>query len=138
MTTVQAQEWQITTSSRVDVRPSLPSCAFRTAGDVSYTAQLLKYTPAAKLLPGAPGQEGIEGLTNPTQTEVDGFGAVEARLTRGSPADCAITVDTGDTSSMQFIYKTLDVDAASPADLQTGCNEARRFAQLGLENLAPG
>lgn len=131
----QADDWGVDVTQRDDAGPSLPGCAYLRAGRETYVVQFLTHTPAEKLLPGAPQQEGTKGLRDPVATTLDGFGAVEARLTRGSPVDCAITVDTGPASSIQFVYSSLDT-RSSPELLQAGCDKARRFAHLGLQNLS--
>lgn len=137
LTQAQVDQYKFVSAERLDFGPSLPGCSYTEIGNDSYLVQFLKFTPAARLLPGAVGQEGTRDTEKPTPAEIDGFGAVQSRLVRGSPADCVVTVDTGPTSSIQFIYKTLDTRADSPADLQTGCDKARRFAHLGLQNLTP-
>lgn len=136
LTAAEIGERKFAVAKRSDDSPSLPGCVYQELGNDSYLVQFLKYTSADRLLPGAPNQRGTEGLRNPTISEIDGFGAVEARLVRGAPADCAITVDTGPTSSIQFVFNTLS-NSDSPADLEAGCDKARAFAHVGLQNLAP-
>lgn len=131
----QRSDLGIVAANRDDLQPGLPGCLYVTS-DGSYRVQFLGSTGARALLPGYPQQQGTDIFTDARETEIDGFGAVEARLVRGAPADCSLTVDTGDDSSIQYYYSTLDNHATSPADLQAGCEKARAFAHLGLQSLA--
>ncbi|RZT84449.1 uncharacterized protein DUF3558 [Pseudonocardia sediminis] len=113
--------------------PDLPGCLHVASGG-SYRVQLLVFTGARALLPGYPDQQGLDVFRDPVETDIDGFGAVEARLLRGKPADCAFTVDTGADSSMQFYYSTTGDDSDSAA----GCDKAREFASMSLSTLSAG
>lgn len=135
LTPDRSRELGIVSSTRDDLSPGLPGCLHIASGG-SYRVQILPVTGARALLPGHPDQQGLGVFRDPVRTDIDGFGAVEARLRRGAPADCAYTVDTGPDSSVQFYYSTLDGGARSPADVKAGCDRAREFASSGLRTLS--
>ncbi|MET0188241.1 MAG: DUF3558 family protein, partial [Pseudonocardia sediminis] len=120
----RARTLGVVDSRRSDRSPIVPGCTFSQASGDAYVVLVLSRTGARALAPGYPGQQGQADLRDPAVTTLDGFGAVQARLVRGSPADCAITLDTGADSSIQYVYSALDPSA----DVESGCDKAREFA----------
>ncbi|MET0190178.1 MAG: DUF3558 family protein, partial [Pseudonocardia sediminis] len=133
----QRDKLGVDAGTRRDHAPDVPGCYFTTPTQTSFTIQFLRVTGARALLPGYPDQQATDILADPVQEEIDGFGAVRAQLRRGTPSSCSYTVDTGDDSSVQFVYSPLD-SSGSPAALAAGCDKAREFASMSLSTLSAG
>lgn len=135
LTEGQRRELGIAATGRNDRSPDNPACLFGHSGG-GYEVLFVRTTGARALLPGYPEQQGQGTYTNPSSTEVDGFGAVRAGIARGAPADCSFTVDVGDNSSIQFAYTTLAPQTPEASRPEAFCDKARQFASLGLRTLS--
>lgn len=135
LTEDQRRELGVAATGRNDRSPDNPACLFG-RDDGGYEVLFLRTTGARALLPGYPEQQGQGTYTNPSSTEVDGFGAVRAGIAQGAPADCSFTVDVGDDSSLQFVYTTLTPRAPEASRPEAFCDRARDFASMGLRTLS--